>query len=95
MNCVHPRVFEAGLRAVAQRSPGAVKRIHVFQANASEKNPEELDGLEVLDAIEPEAFADLMVQCHRQFGTAFMGGCCGTDTRHIQSLARRGKKLKC
>jgi homocysteine S-methyltransferase len=89
VNCVHPSVFHAGLRAVAKRSPAAVKRIQSFQANASEKSPEELDGLEELDAAEPETLADLMVQCHEQFGTLFMGGCCGTDTRHIQSLARR------
>jgi homocysteine S-methyltransferase len=93
VNCVHPSVFQAGLRAVAKRSPAAVKRIQCFRANASEKSPEELDGLEELDAGEPETLADLMVQCHEQFGTVFMGGCCGTDTRHIQSLARRHKAL--
>jgi homocysteine S-methyltransferase len=95
VNCVHPCVFQAGLTAVAKRSLAAVKRVQIFQANASEKSPEELDGLEELDASEPETLADLMLQCHGQFGTVFMGGCCGTDTRHIQSLARRGKKLKC
>jgi homocysteine S-methyltransferase len=89
VNCVHPFVFQAGLKAAAKRSPAAVKRIQSFQANTSEKSPEELDGLQELEAAEPETLADLMVECHEQFGTLFMGGCCGTDTRHIQSLARR------
>jgi homocysteine S-methyltransferase len=93
VNCVHPRVFQAGLRAVAKRDPAAVKRIQSFQANASEKSPEELDGLEKLDADEPETLAELMLQSHREFGTVFMGGCCGTDTRHIHSVARRHKAL--
>jgi homocysteine S-methyltransferase len=91
VNCVHPCVFQAGLRAVVKRSPAAVKRIQIFQANASAKSPEELDGVEELDGAEPEILADLMLQCHAQFGTVFMGGCCGTDTRHIQALARRHK----
>jgi hypothetical protein len=30
-----------------------------------------------------------MMQCQGEFGTVFLGGCCGTDTRLIQSLARR------
>jgi len=89
INCVHPYVFQAGLRAVAKRSPASVKRIQVFQANGSEKSPEELDGLEELDSVDPENLADLMMECHAEFGTLFMGGCCGTDTSHIQSLARR------
>lgn len=91
VNCVHPSVFQSGLSAVAKRNPAAVKRLQIFQANASEKTPEELDALQELDAADPEALADLMMQCQEQFGTVFIGGCCGTDTRHIQALARRGK----
>ena len=93
VNCVHPRVFQAGLTAIGKRNPAAVKRIQSFQANTSEKSPEELDGLQELDTEEPETLARLMLQSHRQFGTVFMGGCCGTDTRHIQSLARQHKTL--
>lgn len=93
VNCVHPRVFLEGLRTVSKRNPAAVKRIQSFQANASEKSPEELDGLEELDTAEPETLAELMLQSHRQFGTAFLGGCCGTDTRHIQSVAKQYKAI--
>ncbi len=93
VNCVHPRVFQAGLTTVSQRNAAAVKRVQSFQANTSERSPEELDGLEALDTEEPEILAELMLQSHRQFGTVFMGGCCGTDTRHIESLARRHKAL--
>jgi homocysteine S-methyltransferase len=94
VNCVPPCVFQEGLSAVAKRSPAAIKRIQIFQANASEKSPEKLDGLKELDTGEPETLADLMLQCREQFGTVFMGGCCGTDARHIQALAKRAKKPK-
>jgi homocysteine S-methyltransferase len=89
VNCVHPRVFNAGLAAVYKRRAAAVTRVQSFQANASPRSPEELDGLDALDAEAPDALAEVMWQAHRQFGTIFMGGCCGTDTRHIQALARQ------
>ncbi|HTL55713.1 MAG TPA: homocysteine S-methyltransferase family protein [Candidatus Limnocylindrales bacterium] len=93
VNCVHPRVFQAGMRALGKRKAAAVKQIQIYQTNTSEKSPQELDGMEELETVEPETLAELMVQCHQEFGTVFMGGCCGTDTRHIQSLARQHKKL--
>jgi methionine synthase I (cobalamin-dependent) len=30
-----------------------------------------------------------MVDLHRRFGLRILGGCCGTDARHIHSLAAR------
>jgi len=91
VNCVHPCVFHAGLTAVSKRCPEGVKRVQSFQANTSKKSPEELNDLKELDTEEPDTLAELMLHSHGQFGTVFMGGCCGTDTRHIQSLARRYK----
>jgi homocysteine S-methyltransferase len=91
VNCVHPSVFHAGLTAASKRSPDAVKRIQSFQANSSAKSPEELNELEQLDTDEPDSLAELILRSHAQFGTVFCGGCCGTDTRHIESLARQYK----
>jgi homocysteine S-methyltransferase len=91
VNCVHPSVLHAGLTAVSQRNPAAVKRVQSFQANTSKKSPEELNELKELDTEEPNTLAELMLKSHRQFGTVFMGGCCGTDTRHIESLAMQYK----
>jgi len=91
VNCVHPSVFHAGLTAVSKRNPASIKRIQSFQANTSKKRPEELNDLKELDTEEPDTLAESMLQSHCQFGTVFMGGCCGTDTRHIESLARQHK----
>jgi len=91
VNCVHPSVFHAGLTALSKRSPDAVKRIRSFQANSSAKSPEELNELKELDTEEPDSLAELILRSQEQFGTVFCGGCCGTDDRHIESLARRYK----
>jgi homocysteine S-methyltransferase len=89
INCVHPRVFREALVALAERDNSALPRFVSFQANTSSKRPEELDGLEQLDTEEPESLADWMVRVQKEFGTPFMGGCCGTNTVHIEWLAKK------
>ena len=43
---------------------------------------------------EPEAFAEEMIQLQSVADIKIWGGCCGTDDRHMESLARkvRGRK---
>jgi homocysteine S-methyltransferase len=60
-----------------------------LQANASTKSPEQLEGLDRVDADEPALFAGEMLAVHGRFGTRILGGCCGTDDRHIRCLADR------
>jgi methionine synthase I (cobalamin-dependent) len=38
---------------------------------------------------EPELLSELMIESHQKFHTKFLGGCCGTDTRHIEQLAMK------
>ena len=59
-----------------------------FQANTSSKSPEELDGLDYLDTTDAAEFAESMVSLHNQFGIQILGGCCGTDNRHIEEIAK-------
>jgi len=92
VNCVHPTVFEAALVSATLRSPRLAERVIGLQANASTKAPEELDGRTQLDADQPEALAEAMLRVRRQFGTRILGGCCGTDDRHIAGIARRVKE---
>jgi homocysteine S-methyltransferase len=88
-NCVHPTVFESAFAAAISQSPSVAKRVIGLQANTSTKSPEELDHRGSLDGAEPEPFASAMVGLHRWFGTKILGGCCGTDNRHIAAIARR------
>lgn len=51
--------------------------------------PEELDRLDHLDAEAAETFADAMRGLRRDYGLRVLGGCCGTNDRHIRAVARR------
>ncbi len=88
-NCVHPTVFESAFAAAISQSPSVGTRVIGLQANTSTKSPEELDKRVALDGTAPEPFANAMVGLHHWFGTKILGGCCGTDNRHIAAIARR------
>jgi homocysteine S-methyltransferase len=89
INCVHPTVFDQGLDREAAPSELVRKRLFGLQANTSARSPEELDGLEQLDGSEPEGFAEELLALHHKFGIKVIGGCCGTDHRHIEAIAAR------
>lgn len=89
VNCVHPTIFEQAISHEVNRSKNITARILGFQANTSSKSPEELDNLSYLDTSNPEEFADLMISIHKRFGVKVLGGCCGSDDRHIAEIARR------
>ncbi len=88
-NCVHPTVFESAFAAAISQSPAVARRVIGLQANTSTKSPEELDRLGSLDGAKPEPFANAMVGLNHWFGTKILGGCCGTDNRHIAAIAQR------
>jgi homocysteine S-methyltransferase len=89
VNCVHARVLETALEAVAATHPEAARRLLTFQANTGDKEVEELDGSENLLTEPPTAFAAGLQRLRRRFGLRVLGGCCGTDGGHIGELARR------
>ncbi|MFQ5571967.1 MAG: homocysteine S-methyltransferase family protein [Rhodothermales bacterium] len=89
INCVHPSIFRQALCVEERADTASTKRILGLQANTSEKSPEELDRMERLETENPETFARLMGAVHDRFGVPILGGCCGTDTRHIEALAGR------
>jgi homocysteine S-methyltransferase len=89
VNCVHPDVFLKALRRPRNDTPALRRRLVGLQANTSRLTPEELDGREDLDTADPASFADAMLRLHRELGMRVLGGCCGTDARHIRLLADR------
>lgn len=86
VNCVHPDVFRSAVTDPVNSSPQVRERLLGLQANTSAKSPEELDGLAELDSEDPSSFASLMAGLIKDFGLKVMGGCCGTDHRHIRSM---------
>jgi homocysteine S-methyltransferase len=82
VNCVHP----AALHGALSRT-GPASRLLGLQGNTSRKSPAELEGSERLDGQEPEPFAREMLRLRSDFGLRILGGCCGTDARHIEAIA--------
>jgi homocysteine S-methyltransferase len=85
--CVHPECFALALESVAAEHPEIPRRFVAIQGNGSRLSPEELDGRAEVDADEPASFAVSTLEVHRRFGVSVLGGCCGTDDRHIAAIA--------
>lgn len=89
INCVHPSVMASAMASIADQSAYALDRIRGFQANTSAKTPEELNGAAEFHSAEPEELAQLIFELQERYNLKVVGGCCGTDNRHIEALARK------
>ena len=85
-NCTHHSVIRAAMGSMPRRLHG---RVLGCQANTSARTPDELDGLEFLDTEAPDQFAEGLAGLHRDYGFKILGGCCGSDDRHIRALAAK------
>ncbi len=87
VNCAHPehiaRAFElAGAGAWRERLSGV-------RANASTRSHAELDAADDLDEGDPSTFgAQLAALARDTPSLRLLGGCCGTDHRHISAVAQ-------
>jgi hypothetical protein len=72
------------------RATGAswLVRLRGFRANASAKSHAELDNSSTLDIGDPDDLAGRTAAMQREFDFKVVGGCCGTDARHIAAIAR-------
>ncbi len=86
INCAHPSHFEAVLEpAAAWRD-----RIVALRANASTKSHAELDEAEDLDEGDPVDLAARYAAVRDKLPRlTVLGGCCGTDDRHVAEIVRR------
>ena len=89
VNCVHPTVFQSAVTNNVNSSNLVRERIIGFQGNTSAKSPEELNNSKELETEEPEHFAELMCKLYTTLGIKILGGCCGTNNLHIQSLVEK------
>lgn len=84
INCAHPTHFAGAL------DDGApwVGRLGGLRVNASRKSNAELDESAVLDEGDPAELAEQHVLLHpRPPNVNVVGGCCGTDHRHVAAIA--------
>lgn len=87
VNCVHPFIFGQAIIHPHNSSDRVRRRLIGLQANTSKKRPEELDGSGKLETEEPIPFAKAMISLNKKYGYKVLGGCCGTDDRHIKAIA--------
>jgi homocysteine S-methyltransferase len=83
VNCAHPSHFASAL-------PGSPigARLRSIRANASRKSHAELDESPTLDAGDPVELAGDYLRLRAQHASiSILGGCCGTDARHMQAIA--------
>jgi S-methylmethionine-dependent homocysteine/selenocysteine methylase len=88
INCAHPTHFDS---AITTSQPW-VTRLRGIRANASKLSHAQLNEAPDLDDGSPHElgaqYADLLRR-HPHFNV--LGGCCGTDHRHIEEIARACK----
>ena len=85
INCAHPDHFADALDV----DHAAIGRIELLRANASRASHAELDQAEDLDDGDPTELAGQYAQLlERHPHLRVLGGCCGTDTRHVEAIAR-------
>ena len=83
LNCAHPTHFESVLDAGAWTT-----RIRGLRANASHRSHAELDEATSLDDGDPVALGEAYAALRRRFPQlCVLGGCCGTDHRHVEAIA--------
>jgi S-methylmethionine-dependent homocysteine/selenocysteine methylase len=84
INCAHPWHFAPALEPDAQW----LSRLRGVRANASRKSHAQLDDAAMLDAGDPDELAGEYASLTARFPElTILGGCCGTDERHIKQIA--------
>ena len=85
INCAHPAHFAALLESDAPW----VRRIRGLRANASRRSHAELNESTTLDEGNPtELGQEIRTLRTRRPHLAILGGCCGTDARHIAAICK-------
>ena len=85
VNCAHPQHVLPAL----ENAGAWVQRVQALRVNASRKSHAELDESTELDAGDPvELATDVLDLRNRNTSLRIVGGCCGTDVRHVREIAR-------
>ena len=83
INCAHPSHFAA----VLAQDGAWRERIGGLRANASAKSHAELDEADELDEGDPAALGAEHGALRPHLGAvSVLGGCCGTDRRHVEAI---------
>jgi S-methylmethionine-dependent homocysteine/selenocysteine methylase len=88
VNCAHPTHFASVLD-----DESWTRRIRGLRCNASKMSHAELDEAEELDAGDPQELArDYATLTEKMPWINVLGGCCGSDLRHVRAIACKVRK---
>ena len=88
-NCTHATFFKAALTHPDNASDMVRERVVGLFANTAASTPEELNNCNALVEEDPAVFGKTVAELYRSLGMKILGGCCGTDQRHIDQLAKQ------
>ncbi|QIK71585.1 homocysteine S-methyltransferase [Propioniciclava coleopterorum] len=84
VNCAHPRHIALAVASLTSEQRALIRGV---RGNASSMSHAELDNADRLDEGDPRDFgAASRALRHALPGLAILGGCCGTDTRHVAAI---------
>lgn len=84
INCAHPTHFDL----FYEREEDWLKRIRGLRANASRMSHAELEASTSLDEGDPEELGSQYAEIVEKLNHLnVLGGCCGTDPRHVKAIA--------
>jgi S-methylmethionine-dependent homocysteine/selenocysteine methylase len=81
VNCAYPTFLHAD-----EQPAELFSRLFGFQGNSSSLSHSELDGSSQLQAEPVDEWTNEMMLLKKKYGLKILGGCCGTDESHLQSL---------
>jgi S-methylmethionine-dependent homocysteine/selenocysteine methylase len=82
INCAHPTHIVGALDGADWQN-----RLAFLRPNASTLSHEELDAMEVLDSGDLGLLTSSAADVRKQVPSVrVVGGCCGTDSRHVAAL---------
>ncbi len=92
LGCIYPTNAATALAALFRAAPDLAHRIVGLKANGSPLPPQELEEGARLEQADPQVFASDLLACAHEFGLTVLGGCCGTDARHIAEVAEQASQ---
>jgi homocysteine S-methyltransferase len=81
VNCSFPSFVQPEI--LGKRLVGSLL---IIQGNGSSLSAEELEGATTLQQNPIAQWGDAMIALHKNCGVVALGGCCGTDGRHLEYL---------
>jgi homocysteine S-methyltransferase len=87
ITCAHPRVALSAMRHLRGNGDDVSDRVIGIKANGANASPDTLEMTRQVLSDPPLEWIQPMLELRAEFGFRVLGGCCGTDGRHILALA--------